>query len=378
MNTPRIQDVQVDLLSIPLPRDFRGSVYSVTNKMALLTTIRLDDGSTGISVNGEGDVETFRTALKIARDCMAPALIGEDPSSIGRLWAKCWRLTDTHWMPWQRAAAVRAVACMDCALWDLLGKRAGLPLARMWGGHRDRLPILAIAGQYVDGFAPHDYVPEMEELVELGLAGCKFKVGGLSPEQDADRVRAVRRAMGEDFVICVDANRGWSRPDAEDFARRVRDLGVRWFEEPCHWETDVGDMSHLRRTSDLPIAAGQSEYTVSACVHLMDAQAIDVCNLDASWGGGATPWLKVAAAAETRGIQMAHHGEPLLGAHLLSAVSNGTYVETHHPLRDPLFHGGMHRRGVIQAGEYVLSELPGWGFELDDDFVARHVVGDAR
>lgn len=78
---------------------------------------------------------------------------------------------------------------------------AGLPRAKRWGGHRERLPILAIAGQYVDGFAPSDYVREMEELAKLGLAGCKFKVGGLSPEQDAERVRAVRSAMGNGFVI---------------------------------------------------------------------------------------------------------------------------------------------------------------------------------
>ena len=377
MKAERIQAVTVKLLSIPLSRDFRGSVYSVTEKMALVTTITLYDGSVGVSVNGEGDAETFRAVFDIITNRMTPAVIGESPFSIGQLWTKCWRLTDTHWTPSQRVASVRAVACLDCALWDLLGKRAGLPLARLWGSHRDHLPILAIAGQYVEGFSASEYVHEIEELVDLQIGGCKFKVGGLNPEKDAERVRAVRKATGDDFIICVDANRGWSRSEALQFIRLTDNLDIRWFEEPCYWENDCEDMSWLRRKSDLPIAAGQSEYTVPACMRLLDAGAVDVCNLDASWGGGATPWLKVAAAAEIRGVEMAHHGEPLLGSQLLCAVSNGTYVETHHPLRDPLFHGGMHQRGSIRAGKYFLSELPGWGFELDLEFIARHTVASS-
>jgi hypothetical protein len=104
-----------------------------------------------------------------------------------------------------------------------------------------------------------DYGREMEEFRALGLAGCKFKVGGLSPPEDLDRTVAARRAVGDDFILCVDANRGWSRADALAFARLARDLNLRWFEEPCFWSNDRKDMAYLRAATGMPIVAGQSE-----------------------------------------------------------------------------------------------------------------------
>jgi D-arabinonate dehydratase len=103
-------------------------------------------------------------------------------------------------------------------------------------------------------------------------------------------------------------------------------------------------------------------------------QAIDVCNLDASWGGGPSVWLRVARMAACFGVQMGHHGEPVLGAQLLAAVQNGTYVETHHPERDPIFHRMITGRGEISAGQYVLPQAPGWGVGFDADFIARYRV----
>jgi D-arabinonate dehydratase len=103
--------------------------------------------------------------------------------------------------------------------------------------------------------------------------------------------------------------------------------------------------------------------------------AIDVCNLDASWGGGPTVWLRVARMAQCFGVEMGHHGEPVLGAHLLAAVQNGTYVETHHPERDPIFHQMVIGRGEIVDGNYVLPKAPGWGLQFDPDFIKRYRAG---
>jgi len=131
-------------------------------------------------------------------------------------------------------------------------------------------------------------------------------------------------------------------------------------------------MAYLRATCGLPLAAGQSEITVEGCRDLIAEGAVDVCNLDASWGGGPTAWLRVAHTAAAFGVQMAHHGEPVLGAHLLAAVPNGTYVETHHPDRDPLFHTGLVDRGEIRGGHYMLTEAPGFGVGYDAAFVSRY------
>jgi len=311
--------------------------------------------------------------VQIIDNELAPLLIGQDPTRIEAHWDAMWRRAT-----WRGGrdirSAVRAVACADSALWDILGKVAKLPLYKLWGGARERLPIVAIGGQYHDDYNTADYGREMEEFRELGLAGCKFKVGGKSPKEDYERTVAARKAGGDDFVLCVDANRGWSRTDALAYARLCPELNLRWFEEPCGWENDRQDMALLRAMTGMPIVAGQSEITAEDCHDLMIEKSIDVCNLDASWGGGPSVWLRVARMAACFGVQMGHHGEPVLGAHLLASVQNGTYMETHHPDRDPIFHQMVQGKGEILNGDYVLPQAPGWGLTFDAAFIQKHRV----
>ena len=368
----KITRVETILLTVALDRDYGGSVYSVPRKNAIITRIHTDDGLVGHCVNGEGGIDVHRQARQIVDQELAPLLVGQDPTAIETLWSRMW--TCTHRGGRDKWAAVRAVACADSALWDLLGKRAGLPLYQLWGGARDALPIVAIGGQYRDGYAPEDYGAEMLEYRAIGLAGCKFKVGGRSVEEDLARTRAARKAGGDDFLLFVDANRGWTRQQAYAFCRQAQDLNLRWFEEPCHWDDDRRDLALLRSQTGLPIAAGQSEITVQDCRDLMLDAAIDVCNLDASWGGGPTAWLRVAHMAACFGVQMGHHGEPVVGSHLLAAVGNGTYVETHHPNRDPIFHQMLIGRGRIEGGYYHLPQGPGWGVDFDPEFIERYRV----
>jgi D-arabinonate dehydratase len=368
----KITRVEAIAIRVSLPRDFRGSVYSVPEKNAVLTRLYTDDGIVGACINGEGESALQAPMVGVIEKELAPILIGADPTCIESLWAKMWRSTSRGGR--DKRVAVRAVACVDSALWDIVGKIAGLPLYKLWGGARDRLPIIAIGGQYHDDFAIADYGREMEDYRRLGFAGCKFKVGGKSPAEDAARTKAAREAGGDDFVLCVDANRGWDRATVLDFCERAADLNLRWFEEPCHWNNDRHDMALLRAMIGLPICAGQSENTAEGCRDLMIDRAIDVCNLDASWGGGPTVWLRVAHMAACFGVQMGHHGEPVVGSHLLAAVENGTYVETHHPDRDPIFHGMVVGRGDIVGGDYVMPSKPGWGVEFDEAFVARHRI----
>lgn len=369
----KVERIEAIALSVELPRDFRGSIYSVPKKNAVVTRIYTDEGIVGQCVNGEGEAAIQPQMVEIIHRELAPLLVGQDPTSVESHWAAMWKRAT-----WRGGrdirTAVRAVACVDSALWDILGKVAKLPLYRLWGGARDRLPIIAIGGQYHDDYKAADYGREMEEFVELGLAGCKFKVGGKAPKEDRERTLAARHAGGDGFILCVDANRGWTRAEAYEFAKLCPDLNLRWFEEPCGWENDRLDMAWLRAATGMPIVAGQSEITAEDCRDLMVDRAIDVCNLDASWGGGPTVWLRVARTAQSFGIQMGHHGEPVLGAHLLAAVENGTYMETHHPERDPIFHQMVRGRGRFEKGQYLLPDAPGWGLEFDEAFIQRYRV----
>jgi D-galactarolactone cycloisomerase len=282
----KITRVEATHICIKLPRDFGGSIYSVPEKNAVITRVYTDDGPVGEAINGEGSRAIMAATHDVLTRELIPMVIGEDASNIEAVWQKMWKLT--HTSNRDRRQEIRAIACIDSALWDMKGKAANMPLYKMWGGAADRIPIIAIGGQYHPDYKPADYGREMEFYRGIELAGCKFKVGGRTPEVDAERTRAALAGGGDGFVLCVDANRGWDRETALAYARLVRDLPLRWFEEPCHWHDDKRDMARLRASTGMKIAAGQSEMTAEACRDLILADAIDICNLDASWGGGPT------------------------------------------------------------------------------------------
>ena len=176
----------------------------------------------------------------ILRTEIAPRLIGEDAFRVER----CWELARpaTFDILRDRRLGLVATACVDAAIWDAIGKALGQPLHRLWGGYRDSLPVITIGGYY----GKQDIAEEVAELREQGLAGMKFKVGGLTPEEDAARFRTARAAAGPDFVLCADANQGWTPAEAVRFARLVEDLDLHWFEEPCIWSNDRRAMRDVR------------------------------------------------------------------------------------------------------------------------------------
>ena len=181
-------------------------------------------------------------------------------------------------------------------------------------------------------------------------------------------------AAGDDWVIAIDANQGYSVADAVELSQRLRDLGVRWFEEPVHWQNDRRGLRDVRYRGSLPVCAGQSEYSPAGCRDLMEAGAIDVCNFDASWSGGPTAWRRAAAIATTYDVQMAHHEEPQVSAHLIASQPHGTFTECFHPDRDPFWWNLIATPRHMQDGHLLLSEAPGLGWELDPEYIARYRV----
>jgi L-alanine-DL-glutamate epimerase-like enolase superfamily enzyme len=134
-------------------------------------------------------------------------------------------------------------------------------------------------------------------------------------------------------------------------------------------------MRDVRAATGMPVAAGQSEVTMAGVRDLMADGAIDVCNFDSSWSGGPTVWRKVAGLAAAYAVEMAHHEEPQVAAHLLASVPHGTYVECFDEERDPIFWNLFANRPSITGGSYAVPTLPGFGIELDTDFIQRYSVG---
>jgi D-arabinonate dehydratase len=273
-----------------------------------------------------------------------------------------------------RKLAMCAQALVDSVIWDTVGKALDVPLYKIWGGFRDRLQVVCIAGYYEENKTLADFGREMEWIKAHGYAGCKFKVGGRTPKEDAERVKTARAAVGDDFVLTVDANQGYTLRQAVDFAKRVEGNNVRWFEEPVRWYSDRLDMAAARTMTGIPICAGQSEISRAGCRDLMLAGAIDICNFDASWGGGPSEWRRVAALASCFNVEMGHHEEPQISAHLLASVAHGTYLETFHPDRDPLFYALVANRSAFADGWYDVPQGPGFGLELDAGVIAKYRV----
>ena len=365
-----IEKIEFIPIVMPLPKVFKGSNYFMSHRCTIITRVYTRCGIVGECYNGD-EFEGQKTVLETL-DELAPIMIGLSAMEVERCWDRM--LGPTYNILGDRNAAIQAQSCLDSAIWDAFAKALNQPLYRLWGGHKTHLPVIAIAGYYGDNRTLDDYVIEMRQLREAGIGGCKFKVGGRSPKEDARRVRAAFEAADADFRICVDANQGWTLQDAVEFAKEVSDLDILWFEEPCRWYDDRRSMAALRSTAAIPITAGQSERSRAGCRDLMMDGAIDYCNFDASWGGGPTEWRRVAAMARCFSVTMAHHEEPQIAAHLLASISNSGYLEVFHVDRDPLFYELVENRNQFKAGMYEVPIGPGWGLQLAEQVIKKYRV----
>ena len=368
-NQLKIRRIDLIPIVVPLEREYRGSYYRMTNRASVLTRVTTDEGIVGQAYAGDED-KTLPEIVGVIRDEIAPRLIGENAFAYERCWELAYPVTYDQLR--DRRIGLVALASVDLAIWDAIGQALDRPLWQLWGGYRDRMPVNMIGGYY--GRDLEGIKEEVLEWRDMGFRGCKFKVGGASPVEDAARIAAAREAGGSDFVITIDANQGYRLHDALELCARSRDLNIRWFEEPCIWTNDRRDMREIRSRGGIPVCAGQSEFSPAGCRDLMDAGAIDVCNLDASWSGGYTNWRRMACVAQVYSVQLAHHEEPHVAAHLLASQPHGTYVEVFHPDRDPIWWGLVANRPALVEGQIDLPQRAGLGWELDDDFIARYRV----
>lgn len=364
-----IDRIETIALRAPLARRFSGSAYSMRNRCTIVVRLTTADGVEAVTYSGDTDAEQALITA-IIHDELAPAILGRsarDPE--GR-----WRDMEpaTNDILRDRGLALQAIAALDTAIWDALGRAVRLPLYRLWGAVADAVPISVIGGYYhLDAEATAETV---RRYVEQGFGGLKFKVGGRSPAEDAERFRVARDAAGPDFALMADANQGYTLAEAVDFARRVAELDLHWFEEPCRWTNDRRWMRDVRHQAGVAVCAGQSETTLRGLRDLVVDGAIDVSNFDASWAGGPTIWRKAAGLCAAFGVRMGHHEEPQVSSHLLASTPDHAFVECFDAERDPFFWHLTDMSTRVADGRYRLPDRPGFGIEPDWDFVAAHAV----
>jgi L-alanine-DL-glutamate epimerase-like enolase superfamily enzyme len=364
-----IEAIEVTPIIVPLDREYRGSYYHMTNRATVVTRVLTREGIVGEAYAGDEDA-TLGAIAAIVTDEIAPRLIGENAFSIERCWELGFPVTYDQLR--DKRIGLVALASVDFALWDAIGKALGRPLWELWGGYRDSISVNIIGGYYGRDLA--GIREEVDEWREMGLRGCKFKIGAKEPHEDAARLEAARDAAGPDFVLTIDANQGYTRAQAIELCDRARELDIRWFEEPCIWSNDARDMRDVRARGGVPVCAGQSETSPEGCRDLMERGAIDVCNFDSSWSGGATSWRRMAGAARLYSVELAHHEEPQVASHLLASQPHGTYLEVFHPDRDPIWWRIIANRPELVDGKLALPTGPGLGWELDREFIEHYRV----
>jgi L-alanine-DL-glutamate epimerase-like enolase superfamily enzyme len=335
-----------------------GRQKPMTEIAILFAEIETKDGHSGIGFSYSkraGGPGQFAHAQEIA-----PALIGENPSDIGKLWDK---------LAWAGASVGRsglstqAIGAFDVALWDLKAKRANLPLAKLLGAHRDSVQCYNTSGGFLH--TPLEQLLENTTLSrEKGIGGIKLKVGQPDRKLDLHRVDTVRKHLGDDFPLMVDANQQWDRPTAQRMCRTLEQYNLIWIEEPLD-AYDFEGHAALAAQFDTPIATG--EMLTSAAEHwdLIRHRSADYIMPDAPRVGGITPFLKVAALAEHAGVLLAPHFAMELHVHLAAAFPREPWVE-HFEWLEPLFN----ERLQIKDGRMLVPTLPGIGVSMSEQVKA--------
>ena len=360
----RIEWIKVSLVYLPLAtpvsdaKVLTGRQKPLTEIAFIFAEIRTRDGHDGIGFGYSkraGGPGMYAHAKEIA-----PNLLGEDPSDISKLFTK---------LLWAGASMGRsglttqAIAPFDIALWDLKAKRAGLPLAKLLGAHRDSVQCYNTSGGYLH--TPLDQVLKNVQISrESGIGGIKVKVGQPDLAIDVQRVGEVRKLLGNDFPLMVDANQQWDRQKATRACRAFEDFDLTWIEEPLD-AYDFEGHAQLANRFDTAIATGEMLTSAGEHAQLILAEGSDFIQPDAPRVGGITPFLEIMALGAFKGRKLAPHFAMEIHLHLAAAYPIEPWLE-HFEWLGPMFNEQMH----LKDGRMYVSDRPGLGFSLSEQAIA--------
>jgi L-alanine-DL-glutamate epimerase-like enolase superfamily enzyme len=355
---PRIVEARACLADIAVETVRTDAVQSFVKQETVLVDLATDDGNAGT-----GYAYTIGTGgssvLAMLRDHLLPRLIGADATRVEHLWYESFAST--------RATTVGAItslalAAIDTALWDLRCLRANEPLWRLAGGFRPDVPLYDTEGGWLH-LSADELVRGALASQDAGWPGVKLKVGKVRIEQDVERLRAVRDAVGPTLEIMVDANQSMTAAEARRRAAAFEPFGLAWFEEPLPAD-DVSGHALLARSTPIPVAVGESLYSVGQFRDYLHREAASVVQVDVARVGGITPWLKVAHLAEAFNVHVCPHFLMELHVSLVAAIPNGRYVE-HIPQLRAVTSGQLR----IEGGHALAPDEPGLGIAWDRDAI---------
>ena len=339
-----------------------------TNRLTTLILVHTDTNYVGI-----GSVYSHPALIYlIVRDQLNPLLIGEDPCNVEELWKKMYGLT--LWYG-RKGVAMSTLGGVDTALWDLRGKSVGKPVWELLGGERKTCPA------YASGLLWNDVdklAEEAGQYIERGFRRVKMRLAR-SEEYDTSAVLAVRKAIGMDHDVIVDASMRYHFELACRMGNFLKEQKVFWYEEPFAPE-DIDSYVALRQVVDVPIAGGENEFGLQGFREVIRAKALDIVQPDASRCGGISEAWKIAEMAEESGLGVATHSwndavAIMANAHVVAAMPNGVTVEVDQ-MNNPFVNDLLVKPLQIESGELQLSHAPGLGVELDLEVVDKFRLGD--
>lgn len=323
----RITEVSTFVLKVPLPRGIKDATpHLETVEYWGVPGVRIhtDSGLVGTGFTGtQGGEELVQATI---RDYYAPILLGSDPLNINELWDRL------HWscLNWIGRAGITAMAhsAVDIALWDIAAKQAGLPLCKYLGLHKpEGVPVYNTNAGWLN-WSDDELVADMSSLLEAGWSALKMKVGNSDPKTDIKRVRLVRRELGHDFKLMVDANQAWRIPQALEFSSGVADCDITWLEEPLHPD-DVQGHQRLASKISIPIALGEVLYSKYQFRDFITHNAVSYAQPDVTRVSGVTEWLRIAGLCASNEIPIIpHHGDfGQVQQHLVAATPAAVMME---------------------------------------------------
>lgn len=357
----KITAVKTSILRVPNPPP-RSTFYPFNSYV--VARIRTDEGIEGLGytmlVNGDG-ASTVRAYLD---DNLIPRLIGEDPLFIGKIWQKMY---DGDRGLRKKGVPVYAKSAIDIGLWDILGKSIGRPIWQLLGGVKDRVPIYGSGGYFT--YSVGDLVKAAEESLALGCRHYKIKIGIPDIMVNVHRVRDLRKALGDDVGIMVDANQRWDVHTNIRVGKLIEPYDIFWYEEPVYAD-NIGQCAEVARRINIPVAAGENEYTRYGFRDLIAQGGVRVLNPSIQRCGGISEMVKIANLAAAYDVKIAPHLAPELSVHVMAAIPNGLFIEWSVSRPTDLWREDMQ----VVDGAILAPNRPGHGMEFSDKALNEYLV----
>ncbi len=386
----KITSIQARWLRVPIPEE-KISVSDFGRNDSFNTTLVRVETNEGLVGYGEakatvGSRGEQAALVTLIEKELGPQLIGEDPREISRLWELMYNGSRAHFalargrvfpVLGRRGITVSAISGIDMALWDILGRSLGVPVYQLLGGKcRDEMPAYA-SGGWADEAGIGEQL--MGYVEKGGFRAVKMRVGVVDGDvaTSVRRAGAARQALGEEIDLMVDAHGTYSVAEAKRFCREAADFRLAWFEEPVSADNKAG-CAELRRSTDIPIASGESEFTRFDFHQLAELRAVDIFQPDLAICGGITEGVRIAALASTYQLGLAPHlwgGALMFSAGLqVCAASPSAFILEYSLGHNPLQHELADNPFLVNDGMITIPAEPGLGVSINEDFVSRFTV----